>query len=142
MICINFWGGAGIGKSTMAAAVYAKLKVRGLRTELVGEYAKELCYEASMRVIKDQLYLFAEQEHRMRCLRQSGVDIAICDSPLPLSVLYDQDEDKYLADLIWSRYKKYDNRDFFLERDTSFFTEHDRLNSLCKPLALAMGIAA
>ena len=130
MICVNFFGGAGIGKSTIAAAVYAKLKQKGYRTELVGEYAKELCYEDSMKVIKDQLYLFAEQEHRLRCLKESGVEVAICDSPTPLSIAYDRDNDQKLAELIWDRVQRYDNMNFVMQRDESYFTEDDRIDTM------------
>ena len=130
MICVNFWGGAGIGKSTIAGMTYAQLKMNGMSAELVGEYAKELCYEDSMRVIKDQLYLFAEQEHRLRCLRESGIEIAVCDSPTPLSILYDVDQDEELAKFIWTRFAKYDNLNFLLKRNDSMFSEQGRIDTL------------
>lgn len=136
MICLNFWGGAGIGKSTLAAKTYATLKELGYRTEQTGEYAKELVYENSMRVIRDQLYLFAEQEHRLRCLEESGVEIAVCDSPTPLSILYDRDKDHLLADLIWSRYQKHSNINFVIRRDPEMFTELDRVDTIQSALAM------
>ena len=67
---------------------------------MTGEYAKELVYEDSMRVIHDQLYLYAEQEHRLRCLAESGVEVAVCDSPTPLSIVYDVEQDAKLANLM------------------------------------------
>ena len=45
MKVLNFYGGAGIGKSTIAADVFSKLKHKGHKTELVGEYAKWLWYQ-------------------------------------------------------------------------------------------------
>ena len=45
MRVINFYGGAGIGKSTIAADIFSKLKRKGHKTELVGEYAKWLWYQ-------------------------------------------------------------------------------------------------
>ena len=45
MKVINFYGGAGIGKSTIAADIFSKLKRKGHKTELVGEYAKWLWYQ-------------------------------------------------------------------------------------------------
>ncbi|MBO6202243.1 MAG: hypothetical protein J6O13_01810 [Selenomonas sp.] len=39
MRVINFYGGAGIGKSTIAADIFSKLKRKGHKTEMVGEYA-------------------------------------------------------------------------------------------------------
>ena len=44
MKVLNFYGGAGIGKSTIAADIFSKLKRKGHKTELVGEYAKWLWY--------------------------------------------------------------------------------------------------
>lgn len=130
MIVINFWGGAGIGKSTLAARTYTWLKQRGCRVEMTGEYAKELVYEDSMRVIHDQLYLYAEQEHRLRCLAESGVEVAVCDSPTPLSVVYDTEQDGKLAELIWDRFDRYKSVNFLLKRDDSIFTEKDRIDTL------------
>lgn len=133
MIVINFWGGAGIGKSTLAARTYAWLKQRGCRAEMTGEYAKELVYENSMRVIRDQLYLYAEQEHRLRCLAESGVEVAVSDSPTPLSIVYDIEQDAKLADLIWDRFKSVN---FLLKRDDSMFTEKDRIDTLASAHAV------
>ena len=41
MLVVNFFAGAGAGKSTIASEVFWKLKKLGYSTELVGEYAKE-----------------------------------------------------------------------------------------------------
>ena len=136
MIVINFWGGAGIGKSTLAARTYVWLKQRGCRAEMTGEYAKELVYEDSMRVIRDQLYLYAEQEHRLRCLAESGVEVAVCDSPTPLSIVYDVEQDKMLADLIWDRFNRYKSINFLLKRNDSIFTEKDRIDTLASAHAV------
>ena len=35
MKVLNFYGGAGIGKSTIAADIFSKLKLKGHKTELV-----------------------------------------------------------------------------------------------------------
>ena len=136
MIVINFWGGAGIGKSTLAARTYAWLKQRGCRAEMTGEYAKELVYENSMRVIRDQLYLYAEQEHRLRCLAESGVEVAVSDSPTPLSIVYDIEQDAKLADLIWDRFNRFKSVNFLLKRDDSMFTEKDRIDTLASAHAV------
>lgn len=136
MIVINFWGGAGIGKSTLAARTYAWLKQRGCRAEMTGEYAKELVYEDSMRVIRDQLYLYAEQEHRLRCLAESGVEVAVSDSPTPLSIVYDIEQDAKLADLIWDRFNRFKSVNFLLKRDDSMFTEKDRIDTLASAHAV------
>ena len=77
---LNFYGGAGIGKSTIAADIFSKLKRKGLKTELVGEYAKWLWYQNATDIVQDQLYLFAEQVHRLKTLERYGVEYAVCVS--------------------------------------------------------------
>jgi cytidylate kinase len=54
---LNFYGGAGIGKSTIAADIFSKLKRKGLKTELVGEYAKWLWYQNATDIVQDQLVM-------------------------------------------------------------------------------------
>lgn len=88
MKVLNFFGGADIGKSTIAADVFSKLKRKGYKTELVGEYAKWLWYQNATEIVEDQLYLFAEQAHRTKTLAKYGVEYAVCDSPLPLNITY------------------------------------------------------
>ena len=80
MKVLNFYGGAGIGKSTIAADIFSKLKRKGHKTELVGEYAKWLWYQTATDIVQDQLYLFAEQVHRLKTLERYGVEYAVCDS--------------------------------------------------------------
>ena len=72
MKVLNFFGGADIGKSTIAADVFSKLKRKGYKTELVGEYAKWLWYQNATEIVEDQLYLFAEQAHRTKTLAKYG----------------------------------------------------------------------
>lgn len=94
MKVINFYGGAGIGKSTIAADIFSKLKRKGHKTELVGEYAKWLWYQNAIDIVQDQLYLFAEQVHRLKTLERYGVEYAVCDSPLPLNIIYNNTPDE------------------------------------------------
>ena len=57
MKVLNFYGGAGIGKSTIAADIFSKLKRKGHKTELVGEYAKWLWYQNATDIVQDQLVM-------------------------------------------------------------------------------------
>lgn len=85
---LNFYGGAGIGNSTIAADIFSKLKRKWHKTELVEEYAKWLWYQNATDIVQDQLYLFAEQVHRLKTLERYGVEYAVCDSPLLLNIIY------------------------------------------------------
>ena len=57
----------------MAADSFSKLKRKGHKTELVGEYAKWLWYQNATDIVQDQLYLFAEQVHRLKTQERYGV---------------------------------------------------------------------
>lgn len=127
MICINLYGGPGIGKSTLAAELFVELKHRGIKSELVGEFAKELSYEFAYNVMADQHYLFAIQAHRLWRLEQSGVEVAVCDSPLLLNLAYDRDPNNgYFAQFVIDTYKRYTNFDYVLERNEHYWERDKR----------------
>ena len=91
MNVINLFGEPGAGKSTGAAYIYSQLKMRGINVELVTEYAKDKVWEENTVVFKNQAYIFGKQFYRIsRC--EDKVDIIITDSPLPLSIIYNQNE--------------------------------------------------
>ena len=129
MIVLNYYGGPAVGKSYQSAVSYTLLKKKGYRVELVGEYAKELIYEQSLVNIHDQLYLFAEQSHRLRRLARSGIEIAVCDSPLLLNIIYNQSEDKDVFDnIVLNEDKKYTNFNYLLTRNKKFYVCTDRIH--------------
>ncbi|MDD6133081.1 MAG: AAA family ATPase [Selenomonadaceae bacterium] len=126
MKVINFYGGAGIGKSTIAADVFSKLKRKGYKTELVGEYAKWLWYQNATDIVEDQLYLFAEQAHRTRTLEKYGVDFTVCDSPLPLNIIYNREPSDAFDALVMQEFNRYENYNYLLRRNDAFITIDDR----------------
>jgi nicotinamide riboside kinase len=86
---ICFYGGPGVGKSTLAARVYAELSRAGVvTTELVREFCKPWAYEGQKMDHFDQVYTFANQlwaEHR---LFKAGVEVIVTDSPVLLQCVY------------------------------------------------------
>lgn len=120
MKVINLFGGPGTGKSTSAAGLFYEMKSKGYKVELVTEFAKDLVYQESFFRLKDQLMIFARQNHKLWILRDK-VDFAIVDSPLLLSQHYFQDNNDYseklFKDLVLDTYNRYDNVNIFLKRN-------------------------
>jgi hypothetical protein len=55
---ISLFGSAGSGKSTMAARLYADLKMQGQDIELIQEYIKPRAYEKRFPTSFDQVHIF------------------------------------------------------------------------------------
>jgi len=67
--------------------------------------------------------VFSEQFRRLKVLDDSNLDFIILDSPLLLSMFYGQKYNttsKYLDDLIYYEYSKYNNINIFLNRVAEF----------------------
>lgn len=98
MLRVNFYGGPCVGKSTLAALVYAELNRVGVRAELVQEFIKLWAYEGRRPDVYDQVYTFANQlwaEHR---LARAGVKVVVTDSPVLLQCVYTAELDGDIAE--------------------------------------------
>ena len=85
---VNFYAGAGAGKSTTAAWLFSELKRRGKSVELVMEYIKAWAYIDRKPRSFDQVYVFGKQLHAEDRILSSGVECVVTDSPLLLSPVY------------------------------------------------------
>lgn len=116
MNVVNLFGGPGAGKSTTAAGLFYVLKNRGLRVELVTEYAKALAWAKRGEELTDQVYIYAKQHHRQHVLRDQ-VDILITDSPLLLPLLYVQKETPpSFSRFVVDNWYTYNNVSYFVNR--------------------------
>jgi tRNA uridine 5-carbamoylmethylation protein Kti12 len=115
MKVINLFGGPGAGKSTTAAGVFWLLKNRGLRVELVTEYAKALAWAKRGEELSDQFYIYAKQHHRQHVLK-GQVDFCVTDSPLLLPLLYNKTEPASFRQYVIDNWYRYDNINFFIQR--------------------------
>lgn len=113
-LVVNLMGGPGCGKSTLTAAIFAKLKFIGINCEMASEFAKELVWEQRHETFKDETYIFAKQAHRLFRLNQK-VDVVITDRPLILTLYYAKD-DKALCDFSLNRFNQYTNKNYLLTR--------------------------
>lgn len=125
---INLIGGPGVGKSTLAAEIFAELKKKGKSAELALEYAKDQVWDENLRILKDQLYIFGKQNHRIWRL-YGKVDYIITDSPILLSAIYNQYYGPYFTDMVINVYNEYDNALYLIDRGTEY-QEQGRLQNL------------
>lgn len=119
LIVINFFGGPGAGKSVAAAATFSHLKKQGVSCELVTEYIKSKIWEGTIDTIPDQLYIVANQHHMLHIL-QGKVDAAITDSPILLSLIYNNQRIKNLDKLVKEAFDNYENINIFIKRNGGY----------------------
>jgi nicotinamide riboside kinase len=85
---INFFGGPGVGKSTLAAQLFGHLKAKGFDVELAQEFIKTWAYQRRELRSFDYVYTFAKQLHAEDLFLQAGVNMVVTDSPMMLQVMY------------------------------------------------------
>ena len=139
-IVINLFGAPGVGKSTGAAYIFALLKMAGIEAELVTEFAKDKVWEGNTAVFENQAYIFGKQSFRLsRCANK--VDVIVTDSPLPLSIQYNQNDisrdnfNKYVLDI----FNSYENKNYYLTRIKEYsgngrFQTEDESNQIGKEI--------
>jgi hypothetical protein len=114
-LVINLIGGPCAGKSTLRAGVFYELKKLGINCEEAPEYAKDKTYEQSLKVLDNQIYVFAKQHHRV--LRLCGiVDVIVTDSPILLSIVYDASKDDLFKQFILQEYRKFNTMTYYVQR--------------------------
>lgn len=120
MRIINIFGAPGAGKSTACLGLAYELKRRWIQTEYVPEFAKDLVWRESAHLLKHQLYVFAEQQLRIDCLK-GKTEIAVCDSPLLLSSFYSpEDYPLPFKQAVFEFFDQYDNLNFFIRRSHAY----------------------
>lgn len=142
-VVINLWGGPGCGKSTTMAKIFSELKIKGYNVEMVSEFAKDLVYEKRNETMKDELYIFAKQNHRLFRVKDK-VDIIVTDRPLPLTCVYDKvygKNDKNLHTLVRRTFKEYDNINILLGFNEDNYKKEGRLQTKEEALNLHHKIA-
>ena len=139
MKVINIFSGPGSGKSTTAALLFSKLKRLDKKVEYVSEFAKDLTYEKSYKTLEDYLYILAQQHHMLYRLKDE-VDYVICDGSFLMGYVYHKKssiyDEKLFKQLIIDIFYKYDNINFFLNRENITYQNYGRTQTLEDALAL------
>jgi hypothetical protein len=118
-LIINLFGGPGCGKSSMCASIFSYLKWNNIDCEMALEYAKDCVWTNTESLLKNQTYIFGQQHNRIFHLI-GKVPIIITDSPLLLSILYDNDNNLALQALALSEFLKLNNKNYFLVRRKTY----------------------
>jgi hypothetical protein len=84
---INFYGGPGCSKSTIATGIFSELKKLNFDIEYVSEYIKTWAHQKKVPKDFDQLYIFGKQLYKEARLLPH-VKYIITDSPVLLNVAY------------------------------------------------------
>lgn len=139
-LIVNFFGPPGAGKSTATAYVFSKLKMAEINAEMVTEYAKDKVWEDNSEVFNNQAYIFGKQSFRIsRCYGK--VDVILTDSPLPLSILYN--DGKFLTEnfnkSVMDVFNNYLNLNYLVKRVKKYnpvgrFQTEKESDELIKPL--------
>lgn len=139
-LIVNLFGVPGAGKSTGAAQVFANLKKKGINAELVTEFAKDKVWEENQEVFKNQAYIFGKQSFKIsRCAGK--VDVIITDSPLPLSIFYNNDPllTENFNKTVMDVFNGYENLNYLLIRTKPYnpsgrFQSEEESDALKEPL--------
>lgn len=86
-ILLNFLGASGVGKTSLSAKIFARLKARDYDVEYVSEYVKGWAWEGRKISPFDQFYIFGKECHNQSTLFNK-VQVIISDSPVMLATFY------------------------------------------------------
>jgi len=127
MKVINLFGGPGVGKSTVAADLFAIMKREGFSVELVNEYAKEVTWEEHFNYFDDEFYVLAHQNRRLVRLKNK-VDYVVTDSPILLGLAYTSPTyyPEYFSKFIHEVWNSYTNINVVIERQSNDYTKTGR----------------
>jgi len=130
---INLFGGPCSGKSTLAANLFSKMKVKGYNVELVSEFIKEWTYINRKPEGYDQCFTQVNQLHREETVLRAGFEYVITDSPLFLSSFYADYNKIPCADLLLEMSKRFDKDNksinIFIKRKAEIYSEIGRFHN-------------
>jgi len=129
-VIVNVLGGPGVGKSTTATGVFSRLKQENVLCEYVNEYPKEIVWEGTNELLKNQIHIFAEQLRRQWRL-MGKVDFVITDCPILLNLIYfdywhkqnptfTEDYVKLTKEYFLSTFNQFTNVNFYIHRNKPY----------------------
>lgn len=118
---INIIGAPGVGKTTISALLFAKLKLCGYVCEYVQEYAKKLVWMKDFDTLNNQYHVTKKQFELLQQIN-GHVDFIVTDGPLIHGIYYNKynkdnisnidKTEKYILDC----FNKFNNINIVLDR--------------------------
>jgi len=137
---ISLYSGPGAGKSTLAAYLFARLKMAGQNVELVHEWIKRWVYEDIKCRSFDQLYVFSKQLRLEDTMLRNDVSFIVTDSPLILQCAYIQEHGANYYDQIVAMSRKFEEAfpslNIFLDRKNIPYQEAGRYQNFQQALEM------
>ena len=129
-LIVNFFGGPGAGKSTLAAGTFYRLKQNHINCELVTEYAKELTWENRVDALECQPFIFGKQLYSLERLL-TKVDVIVTDSPICLSLFYKAYKyPESFSQSVIDIFNTFKNMNFFVDRGYDNYDNNGRINDI------------
>ena len=122
-IVVNLFAGPGAGKTTCAWEIASELKKKGIETEYVSEYAKELVWDNRLDILdgslEHQKILYSEQLRRVQRLI-GKVEVVVTDSPPLLALMYLKERAPEFEQTVLSDFAKNRNFNLFINRSKEY----------------------
>lgn len=133
---VNLIGGPGVGKSTLSALIYAKLKLQNDKfvVEYVQEFAKQLVWTKNFDVLNNQYYV---TQYQYKLLKQMNgeVDYIVTDGPICQGLYYNLHNKDNISNIdktekfILTSHNEFHNINIFLKRGTFEYESQGRLQT-------------
>jgi nicotinamide riboside kinase len=115
-LLLNLFGGPGIGKTTLAARIFAELKARNIEAACPEEYAKIAIWQGRSYLLDNQLILLGRTWDTITSLADK-VDVIILDSPILLCSHYAGDaEPEHFHQTVLDYHRRHDRMNILLKR--------------------------
>jgi len=131
---INIIAGPGAGKTTIAALLFANLKLRGYVTEYVQEFAKNLVWLRDFNKLNNQYYVSCKQYMLLKQI-DGQVDFIITDGTILHGLYYNRHNRDNTSNIekteefILNCHNEFKNINIFLDRHGFKYETQDRLQT-------------